>query len=68
MLLITLRIWVQREARQEGEILFAGSPEEMTRQNTHTAGFPRGIFSGKQGEQVSGGPAIEPGIALDCNY
>ena len=33
-----------------GEILFAGSPEEMSRQNTHTADLLREIFSGKQGE------------------
>lgn len=50
-----------------GEILFAGSPEEMSRQNTHTADLPREIFSGKQGEQVSGDPAIEPETALNCN-
>ena len=35
-----------------GEILFAGSPEEMSRQKTHTADLLREIFSGKQGEQV----------------
>ena len=50
-----------------GEILFAGSPEEMSRQNTHTADLLREIFSGKQGEQVSGDPAIEPETALDCS-
>ncbi|MYF63714.1 MAG: excinuclease ABC subunit UvrA, partial [Rhodothermaceae bacterium] len=32
-----------------GEILFAGSPEEMSRQDTHTAGLLREIFSSKQG-------------------
>ena len=50
-----------------GEILFASSPEEMSRQNTHTEDLLREIFSGKQGERVSGDPGIEPETALDCD-
>lgn len=49
-----------------GGILCAGSPEEMSRQNTYTAELLKEIFSDKQGEQVSGDPAMEPEIALDC--
>ena len=51
-----------------GQILFAGSPEDMSRQNTHTADLLREIFSGKQDERVSGDPAIEPETALDCSH
>ena len=50
-----------------GQIPFAGSPEEMSRQNTYTAELLREIFSGKQGEQVSSDSTIEPETALDCN-
>ena len=50
-----------------GEILFAVSPREMGRQNTQSADLLRELFSDKQGEQVSGDPAIEPESALDCN-
>ncbi len=41
-----------------GEILFAGFPEEMVRQNTHAADLFRQSFSGKQCNQVAGDPAI----------
>lgn len=39
----------------------------MSRQNTHTADLLREMFSDKQGEQVSGDPAIELETALDCD-
>ena len=51
-----------------GQILFAGSPEEMSRQNTHTADLLREILSGKHDERVSGDPATEPETALDCSH
>ena len=55
------------ERRSQWEILFASSPEEMSRQNTHTEDLLRELFSGKQGERVSSDPAIEPKTALDCD-
>lgn len=49
-----------------GEILCAGFPEESSRQKTYTAELLKEIISDTKGEQVSGDPAIEPEIALDC--
>lgn len=40
----------------------------MSRHNTHTEDLLRELFSRKQGERVSGDPAVEPETALDCNY